>query len=369
MQEQRASVVGDLFDPGTGQGRAFERELQAVCAGIDAAADVHALEREAGQLRALFHHLIDAAPADVLTRLISAMNDALTRRVIAVVSAGTRLEQVRWCWMAFGSEGRQEQTLSSDQDNGIVFAADDAADAVRVQLLPMAQRINEALAACGFPLCAGQVMAGNPQCCLSVREWRLRFANWIAEGDQQALLNATIFFDLRPLYGAFDLADGLAEWLAVSAADNPRFLLQMSGNALQRAPPLGLLRDFVIEKNGEFIGTIDLKLNGATLFVDAGRIYGLACEARASATAHRLRRAAEMHRLNADQVERWIRAFHSIQKMRLEHQQHCWMLGEAMHNHIDPQRLDDVGRRTLLDALRQARSLQKRLAQDYPGSG
>jgi CBS domain-containing protein len=363
---KQVAWVGALFDPHTPQGRALERELQALCVGVDAAPDVHALECAAGRVHALFHRLIDVFPAEVLTRVISVMNDALARQVIAVVSAGTPLEKIRWCWMAFGSEGRQEQTLSSDQDNGIVFAADAAADAVRERVLPVARHINEALAACGFALCPGQVMAGNPRCCLSMHEWRSRFADWIAEGDPQALLNASIFFDLRPLYGAFDLADALVEWLAMNALDNPRFLLQMSGNALQRTPPLGLLHDFVIEKSGEFIGTIDLKLNVVTLFVDASRIYGLACGARTSGTDRRLRHAVQARRLDADQVEGWIRAFHAVQKMRLEHQHRCWALGTAMHNHLDPRRLDSSGRRALLDGLRQARSLQRRLAQDYP---
>jgi signal-transduction protein with cAMP-binding, CBS, and nucleotidyltransferase domain len=99
---------------------------------------------------------------------------------------------------ALGSEGRQEQTLASDQDNGLIFAGSGDAVAVREQLLPMALRINEALDACGFPLCTGQVMASNPQWCLDLHEWRQRFAGWIIEGDPQALLNASIFFDLRP---------------------------------------------------------------------------------------------------------------------------------------------------------------------------
>jgi CBS domain-containing protein len=347
-------------------------ELQSVCRSIEDAKNAAGLALATREIRALVHHMIGPTPADVLTRLISALNDALTRRVIELACAGTRPEAIRWCWIALGSEGRQEQTLSSDQDNGIVFAGGNNTDAdqdvLREKLLPLALRINEALDACGFPLCIGQVMASNPQWCLSLHEWQLRFADWMIEGDPQALLNATIFFDLRPLYGAYDLAHALIEWLATNAPDNPRFLFQMSENALRREPPLGLLHDFVIEKRGEFIGTINLKLNAATLFVDAARIYGLACGARASNTADRLRLAAEADCLPAGEVEGWIDAFHVIQMLRLEHQKHLYMHGEAMHNHVDPNRLHAAQRRALLGALRQARSLQKRLALDYLAS-
>lgn len=362
-------MPGAIFSLSTERGRAFDQELQCICRSIDDAATAAALERAAREIRALVLRMIELAPAEVLTRLISALNDALTRRAIEQARAGTRLEAVRWCWIALGSEGRQEQTLASDQDNGIVFTARNDAGATREKLLPLARRINAALDACGFPLCTGQVMASNPQWCLSLHEWQIRFAEWITEGDPQALLNATIFFDLRPLYGAYDLAHTLIDWLALNASDNPRFLFQMSENALRREPPLGLLRDFVIEKSGEFIGTIDLKLNAATLFVDAARIYGLACGARASNTADRLRLAADAHCLSAGEVEGWIHAFHVIQMLRLQHQRHAHMRGEATHNHVDPNRLHAVQRRALLEALRHARSLQKRLALDYLGSG
>jgi CBS domain-containing protein len=345
-------------------------ELQSVCRSIGEVTNLAGLERAAGEIRELVHRMIGPTSAEVLTRLISALNDALTRRVIELTCAGTPPEAIRWCWIALGSEGRREQTLSSDQDNGIVFSDTDAdPDALREKLVPLALRINEALDACGFPLCTGQVMASNSQWCLSLHEWQLRFADWMMEGDPQALLNATIFFDLRPLYGAYDLADALIEWLALNAPDYPRFLFQMSENALRREPPLGLLRDFVIEKKGEFIGTINLKHNAATLFVDAARIYGLACGARASNSTDRLRLAAEADCLPAGEVEGWIHALHVIQMLRLEHQKHLYTRGQAMHNHVDPDRLNAEQRRALLDALRCARSLQKRLALDYLDRG
>ncbi|MBW4968450.1 cyclic nucleotide-binding protein, partial [Pseudoalteromonas sp. CR1] len=80
---------------------------------------------------------------------------------------------VPFSWLCFGSEGRREQTLFTDQDNGILFDAKDAAEAaaIRGRLLPLAQQINQSLALCGFSLCKGNIMAGNPELCLSRAEW------------------------------------------------------------------------------------------------------------------------------------------------------------------------------------------------------
>lgn len=337
---------------------------------IAAAQDLAGLQRASADIQELAARLIENTPAEALTRLISTLNDALTRRVIeVVVAAEAAPPAARWCWIALGSEGRQEQTFASDQDNGIVFEANGPAGEVRDSLLPLALRINHALADCGFTLCKGQVMASNPKWCLSVREWRERFLGWIIEGGPQALLNATIFFDLRPISGASELAQGLAGWLGVTASDNPRFLAQMTENALRRHPPLGLLRDIVVEKDGEFAGTVDLKLFAATLFVDAARVFGLATASAGSNSADRLRHAAQAGRLDMAEVDEWLRAFYFIQALRLKFQQRSRAAGAAMHNHVDPDRLDVHERRSLLSALQQARALQKRLALAFLGSG
>jgi CBS domain-containing protein len=357
-----------LFELKSRRARQLEQALQNVCRAIEDASDVGDLQRAADEIRSLVHHMVEMAPADVLTRLISSLNDALTRRVIEVAK-GASPRTDSWCWIALGSEGRQEQTLSSDQDNGIIFADGCNAEALRASLLPAALRINRALDACGFVLCPGQIMASNPLWCLSLHEWKERFAVWIIEGDPQALLNASIFFDLRPVYGGYELAKLLVQWLALNAPDNPRFLFQMAENALRRAPPLGLLHDFIGEKEGEFAGSIDLKHNAATLFIDAARIYGLACGGQASNTSDRLRLAVAAHRLRADEVDAWIHAFDFIQLLRLKNQHLSYLGGQAMHNHVDPNQLRAADRNRLLDALRQARSLQKRLAMDYLHGG
>lgn len=348
----------------------YQPELDRVRQAVAAACDEAGLRQAAQRIQELAHRLVDRTQAArPMTLFISLLNDLLTRRVIEVAGKDAGVEGMRWCWIALGSEGRQEQTLSSDQDNGIIFAGAPDAAAMRAALLPLAQRINAVLEACGFPLCSGGVMAGNPEWCLSLSEWKERFRNWIIEGDPQALLNASIFFDLRPLYGAFELADELTGWLAREAAGNRRFQFQMAANALKRQVPLGMFQRFILDKHGKYPGTIDLKVGVAALFVDAARIYGLASGSHASNTAQRFRQAVEAHRLHPNDAERWIRAFYFVQMMRLKIQQRSYLRGEAMHNHLAPRDIDRSDREFLRDALLQARSLHNRLGLDFPGSG
>lgn len=303
--------------------------------------------------------------AEPLTQFIASLNDLLTQRIIDLEFADMRADGERFCWIALGSEGRYEQTFFTDQDNGIIFDGSATPEASRARLLPYAERVNRALDRCGFPLCKGEIMAGNQRWCLSLDEWRHRFANWIDSGEPQALLHGAIFFDFRPLHGETALADSLRQWLMEHAAQTPRFLHQMAGNALRNRPPLGMFRDFVTSGDGGHLNTIDLKLNGATIFTDAARIYSLAAGIAHTNTCERLRRFGALHKLPQTEVRAWVDSFLFIQSLRLRQQHLESLQGIPLSNRINPDQLNLLERKTLKEALRQARSLQSRLALDY----
>ncbi len=311
--------------------------------------------------------LLQGVSAEHVTQILSTLNDRLTRRVIALQAAESGIEMREFCWLAMGSEGRHEQTLASDQDNGLIFRDPEGGDGepLRARFLPFAAQVNEALSKVGFPLCRGGVMAGNPLWCLSESEWRARFSRWIAAGDPQAVLNAIIFFDFRPLDGDADLADRLRGWLGEAIRDQQIFLRALAQNALANRPPLGVVRDFTLSDDPEHPGTIDLKVNGATLFIDCARVMALAAGVPFTGTAPRIREAAVRRGLAKEEAEGWVGAFHYLQLFRLRHQTAQLQRGEAPTNHVDPDRLNDLDRRLLKEALRTARGMQRRLALDY----
>jgi CBS domain-containing protein len=208
-------------------------------------------------------------------------------------------------------------------------------------------------------------MAMNPKWCLSLDEWKACFSRWIDSGDPESLLNASIFFDFRPLLGKEQLAEELQTWLLAKTTANPRFLHQMAANALRNRPPLGLVRDFVVDGEGDQANTLDLKLNGTTPFVDAARVFALATGVAATGTAPRLRGAAPKLNIPESEVEAWLSSFFFIQMLRLHGQHEEMQAGKAMDNRIDPDELNDLDRRILKESFRQARKVQARLALDY----
>ena len=183
---------------------------------IRLAADVGLLARLAAEIRRLTALLVEqGVAAEQLTLFVSVLNDRLSQRVIEIVRKRHQWEHIGWCWLSFGSEGRLEQTFSSDQDNGLLFESHEGGSAAvtRNTLLAFAREVNEALDACGFPLCKGNVMASNPELCLSLDEWKAKMGGWLGNPDPRALLDAAICFDFRPLSGDALLAQTLREWL------------------------------------------------------------------------------------------------------------------------------------------------------------
>src|SRR5512145_725234 len=157
--------------------------MRNVMQTIKTARSIGALQRAAQDIGMLTENLIaQGAAAEGLTHTIAALNDAMTERVFELLLPGADLAGLDWCWLSLGSEGRREQTVATDQDNAIAFdAPEDEVPSIRGRLLAFARAANEALAGLGFPLCRGNIMAGNPECCLTVQEWRSRFGAWIRE--------------------------------------------------------------------------------------------------------------------------------------------------------------------------------------------
>lgn len=358
-----------VTDHGRVRGIVSERDLFAlqrvslrqVHQAIGSARTIAALKHAAGDIRNLTRNLLaQGVGAEALTRTIAALNDALTRQVLALVLQDHPAPGVPWCWLALGSEGRGEQTLATDQDNALIFAATEegSAEAVRRALLSFAREVNDALAQLGFPLCTGGIMASNPAWCLTADEWRRQFTSWLTEPTPAALLNANIFFDFRPLAGEARLAEELRSWLLARTQGNQLFLRLMVANALQTEPPLGLIRAFAVEESD---GMIDLKTRGTRVFVDAARVFALAEGIPEPGTVERLRNAGSRIGAAEKHVSATIEAFHYLQVLRLRSQENP----SGSINRIDPQQLNEIDQRMLQEAFRQARKLQQRLQVTY----
>ena len=334
--------------------------LKQVSTSIRSAADVDTLKLVAQDIRRFAHNLLgQGVHARQLTALISRLNDVLTARLLEIKAEEHGLDLRRLCWLALGSEGRSEQTIATDQDNALILP-DDTTPEQRDAALRFGRDVNVALDACGYPLCKGGIMAGEPACCMLLRQWRERFAHWVEHGAPQDLLNASIYFDFRALAGDECMAHSLRREVSEAARGAPRFIKQLALNALGRSAPLNWMGSIASDDDGR----IDLKLQGAALFVDAARIYALSHGVNATNTRERLEAVGPLLGLAASEYGAWVGGFEFLQTLRLRVQ----LEGTAppqQPNHILLESLNNIDRRILREAFRIARSLQQRLQLDY----
>ena len=335
--------------------------LQQVSARISRAQDLPALQGAAADIRELARGLLtQGIQARQITELISHLNDLLTRRLLALQAQAHGVDLQRLCWLALGSEGRGEQTIATDQDNALLLP-DDTSDEELERLRVWADGVNQALDACGYPLCKGGIMAGQVACCLRVSQWMARFSHWIDHGSPEDLLHASIFFDFRAIAGDLALAQPLAERIAERIRATPRFLHQLAINALAHRSPLNWLGHVELDD----AGTVDLKLQGAALFVDAARILGLAQGVTATSTRERLLQTGTVLGLKPQEFESWVGAFEFVQSLRLRLQLEPDVARSAHPNRLTLQTLSGIDRRILAISLREASRLQQRLELDY----
>ena len=321
------------------------------------------LIRCAREIRELARTLLaQGVQAKQLTGLISHLNDVLCERLVQINAVRYGINLKEMCWICLGSEGRSEQTIATDQDNALIFVSEQP-DVDRPKYLEFARQVNEDLDACGYPLCKGNVMASNPKCCLTPKEWIEKFARWIEHGGPVELLNASIYFDFRPLVGNESLARDMREYVTIRAKAVPRFVKQMADDAITRRVPLNWRGAIDTKRIGE-ADTIDLKMQASAIVVDAARIYALAHGVPATNTRERLYGIAAAMGISDQVVGGWVGSFEFIQMQRLVVQLEDRMVG-GNPNAIDVNALNDIDRRVLKESLRMIRSLQQRLELDY----
>ena len=335
---------------------------------IAKAQDVDAVVALSRRLPVVVHQLTaQSTTADDTSRVATAVRDALERRLLQLAEQELGPPPVPYCWVVLGSQARLEVALAGDQDNALVLddagSPDDADTADHgAYFARLAHRVSDALAACGYQYCAGQVMATNPRWRQPFSAWRRGFSDWMGRPEPQAVLTTSIFFDMRGLHGAVELARRLQDHVLSEAPDRRTFLTHLAGHAVSAEPPLGFFRQFVLEGAGEHRDTLDLKARGLAPVAEVARVHALAAGTPALNTHARLRAAATAGRVNPQSAEDLSGAFEFIAAARLRHQTAQVRQGRAPDNHLRPDELSSLERRHLRDAFRVVKQAQAVLA-------
>lgn len=328
--------------------------------------DVEDLRQVASRIGALQRQLAAAGTsAHAMGRVVSAMTDALTVRLLQLAERKLGPAPVPYAWVAAGSQGRNEQTAKSDQDNCLVL--DDAYDEARhgAYFEALARFVCDGLNACGYVYCPGEMMAMTAQWRQPLARWREYFRRWIDTPDPKALMLTCVFFDQRFVAGERSLLETLRAEVLARTPSQRIFLAHMVGNALTHTPPLNWLGHLQTIRHGEHAGTIDLKHGAIVPIIDLARVYALAGGIAAVNTRERLLHSAESGEISAARARDLVDALEFLTTLRVQHQARLLEAGHAADNHLRLEELSDLERRHLKDAFAVVKDLQGVLEKRY----
>ncbi len=332
---------------------------------VHRARDLDTLVQISSKLGELQVHLVSSgATADQVGQAISAINDAITLRLIEFAEEELGPPPVPYAWMVGGSQARREQSAHSDQDNALLIAdhmkpEDDAYFAT------LAGLVNDGLNACGYIYCPGDVMARNPKWRQPLRLWKKYFNTWIQRPDPMALMLCSVFFDLRPVYDPEGMFEEIHDQVLRLSKNSRIFIAYLTANAIQHRPPLGFFRNFVLIHGGDHDQTFDIKHRGTVPIIDLARVYALSSGITETNTLERLRIAAENGALSREGAANLTDAAEFIGTLRMRHQAAQLRRGEKADNFVSPEELSPLERGHLKDAFILIDRMQEALGQRY----
>jgi len=337
---------------------------------IGAARTTQDLFDKQARLPAMIKSQIDnGAKAENITRLITTIAEGILTKLIDFALERHGPPPVPFAFMILGSEGRNEQTLKTDQDNAIVHADVAASDLPEVSayFLKFGDTVCNWLDRAGYAFCEGGIMAKNPTWCQPLSAWKAYFSRWIHAAQPEDLLHTSIFFDFRGAYGDAALIEALRTHLFESLVGWAGFFRHLTENALHFKPPLGFFRNFVVEPKGRNRNTFDIK-RAMMPIVDLARIYALHHRIAETNTLERLRR------LHLDQVLSWPetndleQSYSFMLHLRFIRQVSAILDDKNIpDNQVNPKKLSRIEQTMLKEIFRRIEKFQAKLEFDFIG--
>ena len=254
---------------------------------------------------------------------LNQLHDAFIRRSIVIsenlLSAqGLGSPPISYAFILFGSGGRAEQTLWSDQDNGLIYDEPDKAHAeiVHTYFKLLSNQIVDGLIQLGYPPCEGKVLCSNPVWRKTLTAWRLTVQEWLMDPNWENIRNLLILADFRCLYGSDQLVFELRNEFLDFIKAHPPILESILRNTLHRKSSLGAFGRLVTERYGEDAGGIDIKYGSYIPMVNGIRLLAIQAGLHETSTLERILALVKQQLISAQNGEEWTKAFHLNLYMR-----------------------------------------------------
>jgi CBS domain-containing protein len=337
--------------------------MMSIINSIEYAADLSQLYFLRKEAERVLEILVSAGTlASQICKIVSELNDKVVRRVIQFAENASGVSPCTFAWLGLGSEGRQEQTLFTDQDNAIIFE-DIRFSKSNEYFKHLSEEIVYSLNECGIPLCRGNVMATNPKFFGSLQQWKERIDYWInnAELSEAELMDAYIFLDFRSIYGNENLDKDLRRYTNELVANNLAFLRSLAKNIVSIPAPIGFFRNFVVEKTGMYKGMLNIKLYGLVPLITCIKILALQNSLMETNTLDRIEGLAETGVISSEHKEALVQAFETFLTLKIQNNLFDGDRERGFGNYVNPTILTLQQKHRLKGAFLAVSDLQKKM--------
>ncbi len=298
-----------------------------------------------------------------VTKITTAFSDAIIRKIIELTIDEIGQPPVNFSFLCLGSEGRKEETLFTDQDNAIIYenVSKEKELAVQAYFNNLGERVCNSLNYVGYSFCLGNIMAKNPLWCKPLETWENYFGNWIATPESQNLLDATIFFDFRCVYGDEMLVEKLKTGIDDAIKLNPLFLYHLAFNTFNTKSPHVSAGNILSDKHGD---TIDLKSALVPIIMFA-RTYSLQNNIWCSNTIERLVALKEKHIISDTTIDEIVFVYNFLMNLRLRNQIDLIDNNAPVSNKLNTKKLIDIELYMLKKVLSAIPDCQNKIKMDF----
>lgn len=319
------------------------------------------------ELPPLIHTLIETGTSSSTAgKLIGRVSDSVTEKVINDAIAQSGPPPLPFVFLALGSEGRREQSLATDQDNAIIFLAKDNQQAQmhNKYFLDLGTIICTMLDGAGYPFCTGDVMAMKPQWCMSLAQMKEKVSSWIHTPNPAELLNAGIFFDFRPVYGDFSIANDLQRFCLQQVKDKNVFFYNLVQNIINIKIKSGTLGKTTFGTDDKKEDNLNIKEPIMTITAIA-RLWALKFGVSEKNTIERLVAMQSVNFMSSSFTEEFTQAYKYLTQLRITNQLRQIENGSQPNNSIHPATLSEIDRMMLKKIFSAITAHQSRLGTEF----
>jgi len=326
---------------------------------IQEAGSVAELRQAALQMDALVALLRSAGTrVEVICSLVRHLNRQLFACLWAMLAPADLVANS--CLIVMGSEGRGEQILKTDQDNGLLLRDGFAMEG----LAALTERFSAALTEFGYPRCPGDIMLSNPLWCQPLAAFKETLRGWMFGAEADATLNLAIFLDAAAVAGDAGLLRQARRFIDEFLVDNDAFFARFASAADQFGEPGGW-RARLAQLRGRGEQAFDLKKLGTFPIVHGVRTLALQHRVDELGTAARLQALAAGRHLPAAMARDLLDALHLLMGLKLDNNLRQRQAGAASDNVVRLSALGTLERDLLRDALSIIRRFRQHLRRHY----